>query len=89
MPADGILDVFKAAGLDRSRTCLTLCRTQFLAEVAQTKQKHLAIETLRRLLAGEIKARERTNVVEAKKLTDRLARTPCAATTTAPSTACR
>ena len=32
----------------------------------------MAIETLRRLLAGEIKARERTNIVEAKKLTGRL-----------------
>jgi type I restriction enzyme R subunit len=68
--ADGILDVFQAAGLDRPD--LSILSEEFLAEVGQTKQKHLAIETLRRLLAGEIKARERTNVVEAKKLTDRL-----------------
>jgi type I restriction enzyme R subunit len=68
--ADGILDVFQAAGLDRPD--LSILSEEFLAEVGQTKQKHLAIETLRRLLSGEIKARERSNVVEAKKLTERL-----------------
>lgn len=68
--SDGILDVFHAAGLERPD--LSVLSEEFLSEVTQTQHKNLAIETLRRLLAGEIRSRERTNVVEAKKLTDRL-----------------
>jgi type I restriction enzyme, R subunit len=59
--ADGILDVFKSAGLDQPN--LSVLSEEFLAEVGQTKEKSLAVETLRRLLAGEIRARERTNLV--------------------------
>ena len=59
--ADGILDVFKSAGLDQPD--LSILSEQFLAEIGHTEEKNLAVETLRRLLAGEIKARERTNIV--------------------------
>ncbi len=68
--ADGILDVFKAAGLDQPD--LSILSDEFLAEVAQTKEKNLAVETLRRLLADEIKARSRSNMIQATKLSDRL-----------------
>ncbi len=68
--ADGILDVFKSAGLDRPD--LSVLSEQFLAEIGQTEEKNLAVETLRRLLAGEIRARERTNIIVARKLSDRL-----------------
>jgi type I restriction enzyme R subunit len=68
--ADGILDVFKSAGLDQPD--LSILSEEFLAEVGQTKEKHLAIETLRRLLADEIKARSRSNIVEGSKLSERL-----------------
>jgi type I restriction enzyme R subunit len=68
--ADGILDVFKSAGLDRPD--LSILSDDFLAEVAQTKEKNLAVETLRRLLTDQIKARSRSNIVEAVKLSDRL-----------------
>ena len=68
--ADGILDVFKSAGLDQPD--LSILSEQFLAEIGQTEEKNLAVETLRRLLAGEIKARERTNIVLSRKLSDRL-----------------
>lgn len=68
--ADGILDVFKSAGLDQPD--LSILSDEFLAEVAQTKEKNLAVETLRRLLTDEIKARCRSNIVEARKLSDRL-----------------
>jgi type I restriction enzyme R subunit len=70
MMADGILDVFKSAGLDEPN--LSVLSEEFLAEVGQTKEKSLAVETLRRLLAGEIRARERTNIVVARKLSERL-----------------
>jgi type I restriction enzyme, R subunit len=68
--ADGILDVFKSAGLDQPD--LSILSDEFLAEIAQTDEKHLAVETLRRLLADEIKARSRSNIVEATKLSERL-----------------
>jgi type I restriction enzyme R subunit len=68
--ADGILDVFKSAGLDQPD--LSVLSEQFLAEIGQTEEKNLAVEALRRLLAGEIKARERTNIVLSRKLSERL-----------------
>ena len=68
--ADGILDVFKSAGLDQPD--LAVLSDEFLAEVRQTKEKNLAVETLRRLLADEIKARSRSNIVQASKLSERL-----------------
>ena len=71
--ADGILDVFKSAGLDQPD--LSILSEEFLAEVGQTGEKNLAVETLRRLLADEIRARSRSNIVEAEKLSDRLEET--------------
>jgi type I restriction enzyme R subunit len=71
--ADGILDVFQAAGLDQPN--IAILSEEFLAEVGQSEQKNLAIETLRRLLAGEIKERKRTNITEGTKLSERLEET--------------
>ncbi|MGJ0394337.1 MAG: type I restriction endonuclease subunit R [Methylocystis sp.] len=68
--ADGILDVFKSAGLDQPD--LSIFSDDFLADVRGTKQKNLAVETLRRLLADEIKTHARTNIVQSQKLSDRL-----------------
>ena len=36
---------------------MSVLSEEFLAEVGQTKEKSLAVEMLRRLLAGEIRAR--------------------------------
>jgi type I restriction enzyme, R subunit len=68
--ADGILDVFKSAGLDQPD--LAILSDEFLAEIGQTHERNLAVETLRRLLADEIKARSRSNIVLASKLSERL-----------------
>lgn len=68
--ADGILDVFKAAGLERAD--ISLLSDEFLAEVREMKQKNLAIEALRKLLAGEVRARDRRNIVEARRFSERL-----------------
>jgi type I restriction enzyme, R subunit len=68
--ADGILDVFQSAGLGQPD--LSIFSEEFLAEVRGSKQKHLAVETLRRLLANEIKSRARTNIVQSMKLSQRL-----------------
>lgn len=68
--ADGILDVFQSAGLDQPD--LSIFSEEFLAEVRGSKQQNLAIETLRRLLADEIRSHARTNIVQSTKLSDRL-----------------
>ena len=68
--SDGILDVFKDAGLEQPH--IAILSDDFLLEVKQTKQPNLAVETLRRLLQGNIKARERLNIIEARKLSERL-----------------
>lgn len=68
--ADGILDVFASAGSEQPD--LSILSEEFLAEVRQAEEKNLAVETLRRLLADEIGARSRSNIVEASKLSDRL-----------------
>jgi type I restriction enzyme R subunit len=68
--SDGILDVFKDAGLEQPD--LAILSDDFLLEVKQAKQPSLAVETLRRLLQGSIRARERLNIVEARKLSQRL-----------------
>ena len=68
--ANGILDVFAAAGLEQPD--LAILSDEFLMSVRDTERPNLAIETLRRLLQGNIKARERVNLIEARKLSDRL-----------------
>lgn len=68
--ADGILDVFKAAGLERAD--ISLLSDEFLADVQGIDQKNLAIEALRKLLAGAVKARQAHNVVEARRFSERL-----------------
>ncbi len=68
--SDGILDVFQSAGLDRPD--LSILSNEFLAEARASRQPSLAVETLRRLLEGEIKARASSNLTEARKLTERL-----------------
>lgn len=68
--ADGILDVFKAAGLERAD--ISLLSDEFLADVQGIEQKNLAIEALRKLLAGAVKARQAHNIVEARRFSERL-----------------
>ena len=68
--ADGILDVFTAAGLDQPD--MAVMSDEFLAGVRAMPERSLAVEALRRLLADAIGARERSSIVEARKLTERL-----------------
>jgi type I restriction enzyme R subunit len=68
--ADGVLDIFMSAGL--TQPDLSILSEDFLADVRRTKEKNLAIETMRRLIADEIKVRVRSNIVEARKLSERL-----------------
>jgi type I restriction enzyme R subunit len=62
--AEGVVDIFAAAGLKRPD--ISILSDEFLAEVRGMPQRNLAVELLRKLLAGEIKLRARRNVVQAR-----------------------
>lgn len=65
-----IIDVLEAAGVKTPE--ISVLSEEFLAEIQSMEHKNLALEALRKLLAGEIKARQQRNVVEAKAFSDRL-----------------
>lgn len=65
-----IIDVLAAAGLKTPE--ISVLSEEFLAEIQNMEQKNLALEALRKLLAGEIKGRSERNVVEAKAFSERL-----------------
>jgi type I restriction enzyme R subunit len=68
--SDGILDVFAAAGFTTQN--ISVLSEEFLAGVRAVPERNLAIEALRRLLADAIAGRERSNIVQARLLTERL-----------------
>jgi len=65
-----IVDVLAAAGMKSPE--ISALSDEFLSEIQNMKQKNLALEALRKLLAGEIRSRQQQNVVEAKAFSDRL-----------------
>lgn len=83
--ADAVIDLFAVAGLEEAR--LDVLGDEFLQRVATLEQKHLALETLRKLLTDQIRLTERTNLVQSKKfrvaLEDALVRYTNKAITTA------
>jgi type I restriction enzyme R subunit len=67
---EGVVDIFSAAGLKRPD--ISILSDEFLAEVRSMPQLNLAVELLRKLLAGEIRARGRKNVVQARSFAEML-----------------
>ena len=70
---DGVMDIFAAAGLKKPD--ISILSEEFLAEVRGMPQRNLAIELLRKLLNGEITARRRKNVVQARSFAEMLEQT--------------
>ena len=68
--SDEVVDIFAAAGLRKPD--ISILSDEFLAEVRGMPQKNLAVELLRKLLLGEIKARGRHNVVQARSFAEML-----------------
>jgi len=62
--SDEVIDIFAAAGLKKPD--ISILSDEFLAEVQGMPQRNLAVEMLRKLLDGEIKARGRKNIVQAR-----------------------
>ncbi len=68
--ADGVDDIFSLVGLDKPN--IGLLSPEFMDDVAQLKQKNLAVDLLERLLRDEVKARMKTDVVSEKKYSERI-----------------
>lgn len=63
-------DILAAAGLQAPD--ISILSDEFLAEVQGMAQKNLAMEALRKLLNGEIRARSKANVVQTRAFSERL-----------------
>ena len=70
---EGVMDVFAAAGLEKPD--LSILSDEFLAEVRDMPQRNLAVELLQKLLKGELAARRRKNVVQARSFAEMLEQT--------------
>jgi type I restriction enzyme, R subunit len=68
--ADTVIDLFSAAGLKRPE--IGILSDEFLLEVQDLPQKNLAIETLKKLLNDEIRAKSKTNLMQSKKFSEML-----------------
>jgi len=68
--AGGVVDIFAAAGLVKPN--ISILSEEFLAEVRDMPQKHLAVELLRKLLTGEIRSRRAKNIVQARSFAQML-----------------
>ena len=65
-----IVDIMKAAGLDSPD--ISILSDEFLAEVCAMKKRNFAIEALKQLIAGTVRAQSQRNVTQAKGFTERL-----------------
>ncbi|MGH7560011.1 MAG: DUF3387 domain-containing protein, partial [Gemmatimonadales bacterium] len=67
---EGVLDIFAAAGLQKPD--ISILSDQFLADVRGMPQRNLAVELLQKLLKGELAARRRKNLVQARSFAELL-----------------
>ena len=65
-----VVDLFAAAGLKKPD--ISILSDEFLAEVRGMPHKNLAVELLRKLLLGEIRTRQRKNLVQARSFAEML-----------------
>src|SRR5207249_4279963 len=70
---EGVVDLFAAAGLKKPD--ISILSDEFLSEIRGMPQRNLAVELLRKLLQGELSARRRKNVVQARSFAEMLEET--------------
>jgi len=68
--SEEVVDILTSVGLNKPD--ISILSDEFLEEVKGLPQKNLALELLRRLLDGKIKAIAKKNVVQAKKFSEML-----------------
>jgi type I restriction enzyme R subunit len=71
--SEDVVDIFAAAGLEKPD--ISILSDEFLAEVRGMPQRNLAVELLQKLLKGELKMRQRKNVVQARSFAEMLDQT--------------
>ena len=71
--SEGVLDIFAAAGIDKPE--VSVLSEEFLAEVQGMRRRNLAVELLQKLLRGELAARRRKNIVQARSFAEMLEET--------------
>ncbi|MCI6691409.1 MAG: type I restriction endonuclease subunit R [Clostridium sp.] len=71
--SEEVIDVFETLGIKRPD--VSILSEDFLEEVRAMKQKNLAAEMLRKLLEGNLKAMERTNLIKSEKFSEKLKKT--------------
>src|SRR5439155_5061703 len=67
---DEVVDIFAAAGLKKPD--ISILSDEFLTEIRGMPQRNLAVELLQKLLKGEIRARGKRNVVQARSFAELL-----------------
>ena len=71
--SEGVIDIFAAAGLEKPD--ISILSDEFLSEVRGMERRNLAVELLQKLLKGELAARQRKNVVQARSFAKMLEQT--------------
>ena len=71
--SEGVMDIFAAAGLEKPD--ISVLSDEFLVEVRAMPHRNLAVELLQKLLRGEVSARRRKNVVQARSFAEMLEET--------------
>ncbi|MDA2175226.1 type I restriction endonuclease subunit R [Bacillus cereus] len=68
--SEEVIDIFDSLGIKRPE--ISILSEEFLEEVRQLKHKNLAVEMLKKLLEGNLKAMEKRNLVKAEKFSEKL-----------------
>jgi type I restriction enzyme R subunit len=68
--SEKVIDLFDAAGIKKPD--ISILSEEFLMELKGMEHKNIALEVLRKLLADEIKARSKYNLVESRSLMEML-----------------
>lgn len=68
--SEEVVDILGTLGIDRPD--ISILSDEFLAEVKGLKQKNIAVELLKRLLSGKVKALARRNLIKSLKFSEML-----------------
>lgn len=71
--AGGVVDVFESVGLDKPN--VGLLSEEFLDDVRNMTQRHMAVELLEKLLKDDVKAKMKNDVVSEKAYSERILET--------------
>ena len=68
--SDKVVDIFDAAGIKKPD--ISILSDEFLLEIKNMEHRNIALETLKKLLNDEVKARTKTNLVQSRSLMEML-----------------